>query len=162
MKIIAFVGHSNSGKTQLITRLVPELKKRGLNVAVIKRCTHGFDLGGEDKDSSKFLAAGADGVALAAPGQTAILHRTDCPDDIATLAQKEFSTADMVLVEGGKNEAGLRKIEVIRAGLSAGIETPFQDLDAVVADHPEVGSIRTFQHDEITGLADWLAGGVQR
>jgi molybdopterin-guanine dinucleotide biosynthesis protein B len=45
MKTVAFVGNSGSGKTRLIARLVPELKKRGLAVALVKHCSHGFDLG---------------------------------------------------------------------------------------------------------------------
>jgi len=157
MKIIAFVGHSKSGKTQLIARLVPELKKRGLIAAVIKHCSHGFDLGGEDKDSSRFLTAGADGVALAAPGRTAVLRNSDRERDLESLAREEFASADIVLVEGGKSDARLRKVEVLREGFSEGVMTPCRELDAVVADYPAACAVPVFHPDKVKEIADWLA-----
>ena len=44
MNIFAIVGHSKSGKTRLISQLIPGLKSRGYTVAVIKHCPHGFEL----------------------------------------------------------------------------------------------------------------------
>jgi molybdopterin-guanine dinucleotide biosynthesis protein B len=44
MNIFAIVGHSESGKTRLISQLIPDLKGRGYTVAVIKHCPHGFEL----------------------------------------------------------------------------------------------------------------------
>ena len=43
MKTISFIAaSSNSGKTTLIEKIVPILKKRGLRVAVIKHASKGF------------------------------------------------------------------------------------------------------------------------
>jgi molybdopterin-guanine dinucleotide biosynthesis protein B len=176
MKIIAFVGSSESGKTRLIARLIPELKRRGLAVAVVKHCGHGFDLGGPDKDSSKFLAAGADGVALAGPDRTAVVrdNRVVCDDqvgyadravrddrvaDLGALARTEFAGADIVLVEGGKSDPALRKIEVLRPGVSKGLMTPPEELAAIVADRPIAGAgVPHFSPDQVAEIADWLAG----
>ena len=44
MRIVSVVGFSESGKTRLIVRLIEELKGRGLRVAAVKRCSHGFSL----------------------------------------------------------------------------------------------------------------------
>jgi molybdopterin-guanine dinucleotide biosynthesis protein B len=156
MKIIAFVGDSESGKTRLIARLVAELKERGLTVAVVKHCSQGFDFGGAEKDSSKFLAAGADGVALAAPGEIAVLRRMECESDHAALAREQFGAADIVLVEGGKRNVGLKKIEVLRKGSSGGIKTRRQELVAVVADYPAAPRMPTFHPDDVSKLANWL------
>lgn len=166
MKIIAFVGSSESGKTRLIARLIPELKRRGLAVAVVKHCGHGFDLGGPDKDSSKFLAAGADGVALAGPDRTAVVrdNRVVCDDqaghaDLGALARTEFAGADIVLVEGGKSDPALRKIEVLRPGVSKSLMTPPEELAAIVADRPIAGAgVPHFSRDQVAEIADWLAG----
>jgi molybdopterin-guanine dinucleotide biosynthesis protein B len=158
MKIIAFVGPSGSGKTRLIARLIPELTRRGLAVAVVKHCGHGFDLGGPDKDSSKFLAAGADGVALAGPDRTAVV-RDNRVVDLGALARKEFGGADIVLVEGGKSDPALRKIEVLRPGVSMGLKTPPEELAAIVADRPVAGAgVPLFSPDRVGEIADWLAG----
>lgn len=182
MKIIAFVGSSGCGKTRLIALLIPELKRRGLAVAVVKHCGHGFDLNGPDKDSSKFLAAGADGVALAGPDRTAVLcdnqagsagrvvcddrvvrdDRVVCDDhviDLGALARREFAGADIVLVEGGKSDPALRKIEVLRPGVSKGLMIPPEELAAIVADRPIAGAgVPHFSPDQVVEIADWLAG----
>jgi len=49
--IISIVGKSNSGKTTLLEKLIPELVKRGYRVATIKHNVHGFDIDHEGKDS---------------------------------------------------------------------------------------------------------------
>jgi molybdopterin-guanine dinucleotide biosynthesis protein B len=159
MKIIAFVGNSGSGKTRLIRRLVPELKKRGLSVAVIKHCGHGFDLGGEEKDSSQFLASGADGVALLSPERTAIIQRNGNEMNFRALARDSFPTADMVLVEGGRKDQGLKKIEVLRRGVSDGVQTSAQELAAVVADFDVRCQAPVFHPENVAKIADWLEGG---
>jgi molybdopterin-guanine dinucleotide biosynthesis protein B len=164
MKIIAFVGPSESGKTRLIARLIPELKRRGLAVAVVKHCGHGFDLGAPDKDSSKFLASGADGVALAGPDGTAVIRDNqvgfaDRVVGLGALARKEFGGADIVLVEGGKSDPALRKIEVLRSGVSESLRTPPNELAAIVADGPVAGAdVPLFSPDRVDEIADWLTG----
>jgi len=157
MKILAFVGNSESGKTRLIAHLLPELKKRGLSVAVVKHCSHGFDFGGPEKDSSKFLESGADGVALAAQGRTAVIDNLDFTANLGALAQERFAAVDLVLVEGGRSDPRLRKIEVLRRGFSDRIQTPVHELEAVVADFPVEGEVPIFHPDAVQEIADWLA-----
>jgi len=161
MKIVAFVGNSGSGKTRLITRLVTELEKRGLSIAVIKHCGRGFEIGGRDKDSSKFLAAGADGVALVSDGQWAVVRRRGKEASFSGLARSEFKTADIVLVEGGRRDKSLKKVEIIRRGVSAGVKTRGRELAAVVADSPLSGGMRVFHPDSIAEIAAWLEGGIE-
>jgi len=43
--IISVVGKSDSGKTTLIERIIPELTKRGYRVATVKHDVHDFDIG---------------------------------------------------------------------------------------------------------------------
>lgn len=160
MKIIAFVGDSGSGKTRLIKRLVPELKKRGMSVAVIKHCAHGFDLGGKDKDSSKFLAAGADGVALVSPARQAVIRKNGKVLNFAALARDWFGTADIVLVEGGRNDKTLKKIEVLRRGMSGGIRSSVRELAAVVADFQVACQAPVFHPRQLKKIADWMEGGL--
>ena len=51
--ILAVSGVKNSGKTTLITKLLPGLKKRGLQVAVIKHDGHDFEADVPGTDSWK-------------------------------------------------------------------------------------------------------------
>jgi molybdopterin-guanine dinucleotide biosynthesis protein B len=156
METIAFVGRSDSGKTRLITRLLPVLRQSGLTVAVVKHCSHGFDCGGKEKDSSKYLAAGAEGVALAAPGRTALLTSHDREGDLAGFGAEYFGSADLVLVEGGKSNPGLRKIEVLRQGHSDQLQTPLQELAALVADYDVAIDRPRFHPDQVNEIADWI------
>lgn len=93
LKIFAFVGHSNTGKTRLIKHLVPELKRRGYSVAVIKHCAYGFSFDPEGKDSRLFMEAGSDGVAMVSPDlavvsdvKVAVDRPIFSPNDISKIA----------------------------------------------------------------------------
>ena len=159
MRIIAVVGRSGSGKTRLIVRLIPELRGAGISVAVIKHCGHGFDLGGENKDSSLYLAAGAPAVGLAGPTERALIHRGGPEPSLARLAETWFPEAELVIIEGGTGESGLKKIEVLRQGISDGAETAPSELAAVVADGPVCAAVPVFHPDHPDEIAAWLKGG---
>ena len=49
--VFRFVGHSGSGKTALVEKLLPELTARGLQLATIKHAHHRVELDKEGKDS---------------------------------------------------------------------------------------------------------------
>ena len=42
--VISIVGKSNVGKTTLLEKLLPEIKRRGYRVATIKHDVHGFNI----------------------------------------------------------------------------------------------------------------------
>ncbi len=134
MKIIAFVGASDSGKTSLITELIAEFKRRGLRTSVLKHSSHSFTIDTEGKDTWKFTRSGAEGVAIVSPRRWALIQ--DEPEEkeipLEALAKHFFSRADVVLVEGGKKEAGLRKIEVLREGGPPSPRCSPEELAAIV------------------------------
>jgi molybdopterin-guanine dinucleotide biosynthesis protein B len=127
MMILGFYGHSNSGKTTLIERLVAKHKKRGLSVAVIKHTAHrGFKLDTEGTDSWRHAKAGAAAVGLLADGRAAVLvhrivkgegargtGRPGIPDDAARLIRlvREAVRPDILFLEGFKH-AALDKVAV--------------------------------------------------
>jgi len=157
MKIVAVVGFSESGKTRLVVRLIRELKSRGLRVAAVKRCSHGFSLDTEGKDTSDFTAAGADGVAMVSPRDWAAFGQ-DAEADASRLAARLFPGAAVVLVEGGKDVRGIRKIEVLRSGISDIPASPPEELVAVVTDGPRPGGTAApvFGPDDIAAIADLI------
>jgi molybdopterin-guanine dinucleotide biosynthesis protein B len=155
MRIVAVVGYSRSGKTRLIVRLIGELKGRGARVAALKRCSHGFALDTEGKDSAEFSRAGAVGVAMLSPeGWAALGHAPE--SDAVRLARRLFPAADVVLIEGGKEIRGVRKIDV-RRGAPAGPASPADELLAIVADGPVPGAeAPVFGPDDIEGISDLI------
>lgn len=160
MKIFAFVGHSKSGKTQLIERLIPELKKRGHRVAVIKHSSHGFDFDLEGKDSWRLMNSGATGVALVSPDQLATVQRKR-EMDIRSIASQYFRDIDIVLVEGGRREANLKKIEVLKRGGAEKVECPLEELIAVISDKKVAVDAPVFHPDQIGKIADFLEKGSE-
>jgi len=156
MNIIGFVGHSGSGKTHLIQRLIPELKRRGFSVAVIKHCPHGFDLDRDVTDSSKFDRAGADGVSLLSASQWAVMRPAPDSKDFVTLARACFADMDVVLVEGGKGDESLDKIMVFASGAKDVPEGVKGRILASVAKDPVAAYSPTFHPDGVAEIADFM------
>ncbi|MBN1222805.1 MAG: molybdopterin-guanine dinucleotide biosynthesis protein B [Candidatus Aminicenantes bacterium] len=156
MKIIAFVGDSNTGKTHLIKRLVAEWKQRGRSVAVIKHCSHGFSLDIEGKDTWQFMEAGADGVSMLSPDRLAVLIKTGPVLDFNKVARTYFPESDIVIVEGGREAENIRKIEVVGRGKSEVDRSKSEDLLAIVTDTGLGVGIPEFQPNQIKELVDFV------
>ena len=72
---LSIVGHSNSGKTTLIERLIGELKRRGRRLAVVKHTGGPFDMDRPGKDTWRYAEAGCDAIAILGPERSVILER---------------------------------------------------------------------------------------
>jgi len=154
MFIVGIVGRSQSGKTGLIKGLIPELRKKGLRVAAVKHCPHGFTLDLEGKDSWEFMAAGSDGVGMVGPDRVAVIRKEAPGRRFAGSAARWFPEADIVLVEGGPGIAGLKKIEVLRKGEKPA--TAAADLLALVSKNPAAGPAPRFRPGGIGAIARFL------
>jgi molybdopterin-guanine dinucleotide biosynthesis protein B len=160
MKIFAVIGESGSGKTRLIRRLIPELKKRGFSAAVIKHCAHGFDLDVEGKDSWQMMKAGAAGVAMVSPDRLAILRKTTKADALPALAARHFGDTDFVVIEGGYGIKGLKTIEVMAKASRAKTQSDPRDLVAVVSrSKVEIGR-PVFRPGQVGEIADFLVSDL--
>jgi molybdopterin-guanine dinucleotide biosynthesis protein B len=120
LPVLSFCAYaSNSGKTTLLTQLIPALTKRGLRVSVIKHAHHSFDIDYPTKDSYKLREAGAVQTMIASNTRWALIteHQDTVEPNLNTsLSQLDSSLSDLVLVEGFRHEA-IPKIEVFRASL---------------------------------------------
>ena len=110
--VISIVGKSESGKTTLIEQLIPELKRRGYRIGIVKHAHHGFDMDRKGKDSYRHRQAGADTVMIASPGQIAMIKNVagECLDDLLPY----FNDMDLLITEGFKSDRA-PKIEIFRA-----------------------------------------------
>jgi len=160
MKIVAFVGLSGSGKTRLITRLIPEFRNRGLKVAVVKRCSQDFLIDVEGKDSWRYREAGATEVALTSPRDMAVLRKAGALDP-RLVARRYFGRADIVLVEGGKGLRSLKKIEVVQQEAGPDLLTPAGELLAAVASGPVATDRPVFAPGDVGALADYVLAHVE-
>jgi len=156
MKIFAITGNSNSGKTHLIKRLIPELKSRGYSVAVIKHCAHGFALDTEGKDSWKYIEAGSDAVSMLSPERLAVLSKNALGLTPKAIASQYLKNIDIILVEGGREDRNLKKIEVLRKGVSEKVEAPLEELMAVVSDFEVTVDKPVYKPDHVKEIVDFL------
>ncbi|MCL2020635.1 MAG: molybdopterin-guanine dinucleotide biosynthesis protein B [Betaproteobacteria bacterium] len=155
--VFIFVGHSNSGKTTLIERLIPELIRRGLRVATIKHAHHKVQLDTEGKDSWRYKNAGAALSMLVTTGALQLIADADAEREPLQLARRFLGEADMVLAEGFSHAAG-PKIEIMRRALGKPPRCEIGDgLIAIATDCPEVyPELPHFTLNDLGGLADFL------
>jgi len=153
--IVSFVGRSNSGKTTLIERVIPELVRAGYKVATVKHAGHGFDLDTEGKDSWRHKQAGASSVVVLSKGSMAMF--ADVSDQINVEEVRERfldSSYDLIIAEGWKHE-GYPKIVIVRDQLGE-IPVSTEGLLAVVSDKPVDLAIPLFGLDDVVGVAAFI------
>ena len=152
--VIAFAGRSNSGKTTLIEKLLPEITKRGYRVGTLKHTHHDIDLGDERKDSNRHKRAGAAMVVVASPSTVSMVKSWHEPSLTELLHQ--FAGMDLVIVEGFKKEA-TTQIEVHYSGShKKPLNLPENGIVAVASDQPDSRAVPQFGLDDITALADFI------
>ena len=72
--ILGFAAASGTGKTTLLTQLLPLLNQAGLRVGLIKHSHHNFDIDHAGKDSFRLREAGATPVVLVSKYRRAIIE----------------------------------------------------------------------------------------
>lgn len=153
--ILSIIGKSSSGKTTLLEKLIPELKRRGYRIATVKHHSHpGFEIDQPGKDTWRHAQAGSDHVVIAAPDKIASIRRLDQPLTLDQIAAG-ISDVDLVLTEGFKR-AGKPAIEVLRADNGLEMVSDPEQLRAVVSDTQIEAGVPQFGLEDVSGLADWI------
>lgn len=162
---------SGAGKTTLIERLVPALRKRGLTVGAIKLSHHDVETDTPGKDTRRIRDAGAAAVILVGPTRLTAFAPSRAVAGLqlwhaygALLYLGEFP--DVVLVEGGRGIRGVRRIEVCATGSTAtggaaGLVAVASD-DLAAAGRERHRGAPVFRRDDAEGLAGRIAELVER
>ncbi len=135
--LLGFAAFSGTGKTTLLCKLIPELKARGLKIAVVKHAHHNFDVDKPGKDSYELRKAGAAPMLISSSRRTVIMidNETEQEPELQQLLQHiSPDSIDMVLVEGFK-QWPFAKIELNRTET----DKPFM--------YPEDSNIIAIAHD---------------
>lgn len=156
--IVSIVSKKRSGKTTLLEKLIPELKRRGYRVGTVKHDTHGFDIDHEGKDTYRHKACGAEAVMISSPWKLSFIK--DSKEDLSLdkLVSIYMNDLDIVLTEGYKR-ANMPQVEVFR---STAHKTPLHvkgeenSLFAIVSDVPVDLGVPNLDIDDILGLADLI------
>lgn len=124
--ILGFSAPSGTGKTTLITQLIPLLKERNIRVGLIKHSHHNFQIDKPGKDSFRLREAGASPVMLVSSHRRAIITDFTSPQEPGLnqqLSHFDQSNLDLILVEGFKKE-NFPKIELHRHKLGTTLLYP--------------------------------------
>lgn len=155
--ILSIVGRSNSGKTTLLEKLIPELTRRGWRIGTIKHHFHGpVEVDVPGKDSWRHKRAGARAVALSAPETLFVVRDAAGELPLDLIAHQALFEVDLILTEGFKSGSA-PKIEVSQAAQDAPLLCgPEDHLVAVVTDRDLAPAVPRFGLDEVAPLADFI------
>ncbi|ESS72559.1 molybdopterin-guanine dinucleotide biosynthesis adapter protein MobB [Methyloglobulus morosus KoM1] len=137
--ILGFAAHSGTGKTTLLTQLIPTLKQDGLRIGLIKHSHHNFQIDQPGKDSFRLREAGASAVMLVSSHRRAII--TEFSTITEPLLNEQLlafdqSELDLILVEGFK-ATQFPKIELHRPSHNMSLLYPNDpSIIAVASDIP--------------------------
>jgi len=158
LPLIGFAAYSETGKTTLLCKLIPLLKKQGLRIGVVKHAHHAFDIDHPEKDSYKLRESGATNIVLSSLKRTAIIIEQE--DNVTeptledALKNVQTNNLDLILVEGFKL-ANIPKIELNREDLSKPYLYPNDSniialaTDHVITDSAAPKKLDLNQHQEI-------------
>lgn len=166
--ILGIAAYSGTGKTTMLTQLIPRLRSAGLRVAVIKHAHHLFDIDQPGKDSYRIREAGANQVLVASRRLLALMQTSD--NDQAEpllsdcLARLDLDKLDLILVEGFKQET-LPKLELHRA--SVGKPLLFPDDPNIIAiatdsDLSEKPQIPVLNLNDLDAILDFINNFIRQ
>ena len=154
--ILSIVGKSDSGKTTLIEKLVPELTRRGYRVATVKHDIHGFEVDREGKDSWRHKQAGAHSVVISSPTKAALIRDVERDMNLEEIREKLIRDVDLILSEGFKKDVQ-PKVEVFRKEKHKKLLCTKKDNLAAIASNRKfrVG-VPCFDLEDTRGLANFI------
>ena len=152
--VIAFVGRSNSGKTTLLEKIIPELKSRGYRVATVKHVPGHLVEPAEERDSQRHLAAGSGAVVIDSPAKLIIVKPQPEESSLINIAWSLGEDFDLILAEGFKNSS-VPKILVHRKEVGDPPEALTRVL-AVVSDESLGLDVKRFGLNDVMPIVDFL------
>jgi molybdopterin-guanine dinucleotide biosynthesis protein B len=156
VKCISIVGRSNSGKTTLLEKLIPELKSRNRKVMTLKHDVHGFEMDREGKDTWRHKKAGASAVLISSPQKIAMIIDVDAEKSLDELVRYAPANIDYLLTEGFK-KGKFPKIEVLRiGGPNEPLMTRAEGLIAIVGDSPVDFGVPFFSRNDPVKIVDFM------
>lgn len=163
-RIMGFIGRSGSGKTTVLSDLIPVLINRGFSVSTVKHTHHDFDMDKPGKDSYRHREAGAKEVLLTSAKRWALLHELrDEPEFDMNELIGRMTPVDVLLIEGFKSH-DYPKVEVHRPSLGKPLLAAHDNsVIAIATDEPDHGTVTSLtlpvlNLGDVNGIADFIVG----
>ena len=152
--VVSVVGKSDSGKTTLLERLIPELKQRGYRVGTIKHDRHAFEMDHAGTDTWRHARAGSDHVLISSPQRVASIRRVEREQSLEELAEAMLDV-DIILTEGYRR-GNAPKIEVSRRARSGTLLCEPAELLALATDQAFHVDVPHYDLNDAHGLVDLI------
>lgn len=163
--VVAIIGASGVGKTTLLERLIPELRRRGYQVGTLKHDAHDFEIDHPGKDSFRHFHAGASSSGIVSKRKLAVVKRLNRPTDPPDIIETFYGDVDIVLGEGFKR-SNVPKIEVARRAIGRRLicRARRDRLVAIVADFVPTSrpGIPVFAPKDTKQIADFLESNFMK
>ncbi|MBN2038945.1 MAG: molybdopterin-guanine dinucleotide biosynthesis protein B [Spirochaetes bacterium] len=154
--IISIVGKSNSGKTTLVEKIIPEIKRRGYKVASVKHNQHGFDIDHEGKDSWRHRKAGTHTTVIYSMNQLALIRDMDHNASLQEIRDLYINDVDIIIAEGHKYD-NVPKIEIFRKEVyDIPVSAGDNNLIAFVSDEDIDMGVPKFGLNDISGISQFI------
>jgi len=154
MRVVGITGTKDSGKTTLVTMIIPELIKKGYTVGTIKKTHSQFDI--EGRDTEKHSISGAKVVAGVGKETFFKLNKDMELDDILKF-MKELETLDFVILEGFKESP---YIKIATANYDDSDETILKVVDVRKITETSENNTKNHILNEIIGLIENRSYGI--
>lgn len=160
--VLSVAAWSGTGKTTLLTQLMPILREFGLHVGVVKHAHHSFDVDKPGKDSYELRQAGASPMLVASHQRFALMQETpeqQEPDLNYLLGLMVPHAPDLVIVEGFKAWP-LAKLVLYREGVGdpAILDDAWLRAAALKAGYERTlrPDVTRLDIDDIHAIAQWV------
>jgi len=163
--VLGFAAFSGTGKTTLITQLIPLLKNRGVRIGVIKSSHHDFEIDYPGKDSYRLRSAGATPLMIVSPYRRVLIEEFSTPSEVdleQQLACFPCQDIDLLLLEGFRDQA-ITKIELHRPSLGKALLYPIDpNIIAVASDQvlPLPKTVSPLDLNNPETIADFIVDNV--
>jgi len=161
--IIGFCAFSGTGKTTLLTQLIPLLKASGIRIGVIKHAHHNFEIDHPNKDSFKLRRAGTEQMLIVSEQCIAKIKEVNPNKNeinlLNVLDELDYETLDLILVEGFKYY-NFPKIELHRPELKNPLIFPNDNSVIAIATNNKLATqpahLPVLNLNDIQEIADFI------
>jgi molybdopterin-guanine dinucleotide biosynthesis protein A/molybdopterin-guanine dinucleotide biosynthesis protein len=167
LPMLGLSAFSGTGKTTLLTQLLPLLNQRGISVGVIKHAHHKFDIDKPGKDSYEIREAGAQQILIASSRMMALVEKKhgkeQDPQLCELITRLDMSKIQLILVEGFKHE-NFAKLELHRPALGQPLLFPDDpNIIAIASDAPiqNSGNLICLDINNAATIADFIEQFIQ-
>ena len=160
-KVVEVIGKSGSGKTTLIERLIPEIRRRGYRLAVVKHTSHRHEFDRPGKDSHRMRQAGAEIVLVSSPGMFALFRDVEIELSLEEILTHVPFELDLVLAEGYK-EGHFPALEIYRPPVSETLLAPGKEnILALITETKIALDIPRFSPQATVEIVDFIEGIIR-